>query len=138
MWFFLRALPVLLALVIGAGCSTGRKSGPSAGPSREDDLREVGNMVALYSGEFRRGYAKPTDLARYETGYPLGYQAIASGAIVVVPGATMPGEGDSSGTTAIVAYEKDAPTQGGLVLLHNGTVKTMTAEQFAAAPKAGG
>ena len=133
-----RLLPLLLALVIAAGCSGRRSSGPGEGPTRQDDLREVASMLALFSGEHRRGYAKPTDLAGYEAGHPLGYLAVVSGALVIVPGATMPGEGEKGGTTAVVAYEKDVPTQGGLVLLHNGTVKKMTAAEFTAAPKGGG
>ena len=38
---------------------------------------------------------------------------------------------------AVVAYEKQVPTDGGYVLLSAGSVKKMTAEEFAAAPKAG-
>ena len=37
----------------------------------------------------------------------------------------------------IVAHEKNAPAEGGYVLLQDGSVKTMTAAEFAAAPKAG-
>lgn len=94
-------------------------------------------MLILLSGEKGRGYANTAELAHYEHGHPLGYQAVKAGEIVVVPGATMPGEGDKGGTTAIVAYEKDVPTQGGHVLLNNGTVKRMTADEFRTAPKMG-
>lgn len=41
------------------------------------------------------------------------------------------------GANAILAYEKKTPTEGGAVLLRNGTVKEMTAAEFQAALKAG-
>ena len=46
-------------------------------------------------------------------------------------------EGETGKNEAVVAYEKDAPTNGGYVLLSAGSVKKMTASEFAAAPKAG-
>jgi hypothetical protein len=38
--------------------------------------------------------------------------------------------------TAIVAYEKDVPTKGGMVADLNASVRRMTAQEFQAAPKA--
>lgn len=131
----MRGVLLGLALLV-AGCSS---SGPSGGgtPGKEAELTEVGSMLVLYSGQHRKGPAKAADLAGYEQGAPLGYPAVKSGEVVVVWGATMPGEGDlDKGTTAVVAYEKKTPKEGGLVLLHNGKVQAMTAAEFAAAPKA--
>ena len=94
-------------------------------------------MLSLYSGEHRRGPAKADDLARYQVGFPLGYRAVQSREIVVFWGATMPGEGEGGKTEAVVGYEKKVPSEGGFVLLHNGTVKEMSPAEFQAAPKAG-
>jgi hypothetical protein len=124
--------PALILALLLAGCS-GRSG--SVGSERESELREVANLLILHSGQHNKGPAKAADLQKYEAGGPLGFQAVKSGDIVIVWGATMPGEGDRTGTTAIVAYEKKTPTEGGLVLLHNGTIQEMTAEGFAAAPK---
>ena len=80
---------------------------------------------------------RSTDFAKYEAGYPLGYAAVQSGEVVVVWGAKIAGEGDAGSAPAnVVAYEKKTPAEGGLVLLQNGTVKEMTASEFASAPKA--
>jgi hypothetical protein len=136
MLLFRQAVVVLLAVLV-AGCSSSRRQGEQKGPTREDELREAGELLALSSGQGGRGYTTAADLARYAQGFPLGYQAVASGAIVIVPGATMPGEGERGGSEAVVAYEKDVPTQGGLVLLHNRKVKKMTAAEWQAAPRAG-
>ena len=125
----------VLVLLAGAGCS-GRQGGRSEGPGRSDELREVGSMLSLYSGQYQRGPARVADLAGYEAGHPLGYQAVRSGEVVVVWGTTMPGEGDKGGTNAVVAYEKKVPTEGGLVLLHNGKVRSMTADAFRSATQA--
>src|SRR4051794_26736187 len=116
----------LLFVVLLAGCSSARKGGASAAPTREDEVREVATMLNLLGGT-GKGYSKPAALAPFEAGCPLGYQAVRTGAVVVVPDAKRPGEGDQGGTDAVVAYEKSAPTEGGLVLLHNGKVKSMTA-----------
>jgi hypothetical protein len=43
----------------------------------------------------------------------------------------------TAGTSnTILAYEKDVPSKGGLVLMADGSVQTMTAQEFQAAPKA--
>ena len=44
-------------------------------------------------------------------------------------------EGSSN---TVLGYEKDVPEKGGAVAMGDGSVKTMTAEQFKAAPKASG
>ena len=44
----------------------------------------------------------------------------------------------TAGTSStVLAYEKDVPTKGGQVAMADGQVKTMSADQFAKATKAG-
>ena len=57
--------------------------------------------------------------------------AVADGEVTVYWGAAL-GQGQS-----IVAYEKNAPTAGGWVLLQDRTVKQLSAEEFQSAAKAG-
>ena len=57
------------------------------------------------------------------------------GAALVVWGARMGGEGQA-GSDEVIAYEKKTPAEGGMVLLQNGKVKTMSSGEFDAAPKA--
>jgi hypothetical protein len=130
----LAALGLLAAI---AGCSStdpGAASGQ--GPDREAVLHEVGGLLRTVAGEGGRPPRKAADLARSEAGFPLGYQAVQAGEVVVVWGARMAGEGDSGASRDVIAYEKNVPAEGGWVLLQNGTVKQMTAAEFAAAPKA--
>lgn len=129
---------LLLGISLLVGCSSSSSSGKGATPGRSDELQELATILPLYCGEHRKGPSKPADLAKYETAAPLGYHALTTGEILLVPGAMMAGEGDvASAAESVVAYEKKVPTEGGAVLLSNGKVKQMTAEEFKAASKAG-
>jgi len=134
----MRSICVLLLFVHGGCGDKAPTAGPGGAPSGADALNEVGSMLRLYTGKANRGPAKVADLAEYEAGHPLALAAVRKGEIVIVWGATMAGEGEGGGAAEIVAYEKVAPTDGGAVLLQNGQVKTMTAAEFATAPKAAG
>jgi hypothetical protein len=127
----------LVLILLGVtGCSrTKTDANDQQGPAQE--LHEIATILPLYSGQHKRGPDKASDLAPYEAGAPLGYRAVVANEIVIVWGATMPGEGEGGGTEAVIAYEKKSPTAGGWVLLQNGKVLEMTADQFQAAPKAG-
>ena len=129
-----------LACLIGLGCSSNSNTAGSGGPTKSDVLREVGGLIASHCGENRKAPAKVADLARYEPGFPLGFQAVKSGDVVVVWGASMTidegGGGNAGGTADAMAYEKKVPTEGGFVLLQNGSVMEMTPAEFAATPKA--
>jgi hypothetical protein len=84
-----------------------------------------------------RGPASLTALAKFQSVYYRGYQAIKSGEVVVLWGYGVKGEGEvAKGGGEVIAYEKDTPANGGYVLLSSGEVKQMSAAEFAAAPKA--
>ena len=63
--------------------------------------------------------------------HPQLYKWIQEGQYILLNGD--PGQS----ATAVIAYEKDAPTQGGVVLTCDFTPQRMTAQEFQAAPKAG-
>lgn len=122
------------SLTLGCGGSS-NSVGPPQAP-QEAALRDVADLLRATIGD-GKAPTKLTDLARLESLYPAGYQAVKSGEIVVIWGAKMAGEGDlATGPQGLIAHEKKAPTEGGWVLLQNGTVKQMTADEFKAAPKA--
>ena len=122
-----------LLLVVVPAC--GGPAGPAAGtsgPIESSQLDEVYSLVKQHL-DARKSLPKgPSDLRGWSEGFPTGYFAVQSGR-VVVNWATPPSETGE----AVLAYEKDAPTAGGLVILQNRTVKQMTAAEFQAAPKAG-
>jgi hypothetical protein len=122
-----------LLLMVAAGCSS-NKPAAGDGVTPIDDLAEVAGLLKDYTGEFNRGPARLENMAKNQPLYPRGYQAIKSGKVVVIWGVKVPPTGGSG--TGVVAYEKKAETEGGSVLLENGEIKTMTAAEFQAAPKA--
>jgi hypothetical protein len=119
-----------------AGCSS-RPSPPAEAVPSITLLQEVNDLLHATAGRDGRAPARLADVNRYQTLFPRGYAAMKSGDVVVVWGAALKGEGEAGKDEAVVAYEKDVPTNGGFVLLSAGTVKKMTAAEFNAAPKAG-
>jgi len=127
---------VMLAAGFGllAGCSSRprERAAPEFGL-----LQEVNDLLHSSAGALGRPPAKLDDLSKHKSSYPRGYEAVQSGAVVVLWGAALKGEGDAGKDEAVLAYEKATPTEGGYVLLSAGTVKKMTATEFNTAPKAG-
>lgn len=120
-----------------AGCSSTNTPATPGKPDGNAVGFEVAGLIRSYSGENNKGPTKAADLKKYELGFPLGYAAVQGGQVVVIWGSTVAGEG-GGGSKEVVAYEKDAPTAGGFVVLQDGSVKQMTADEFKAAPKAAG
>jgi len=130
----MRVLLILGLAAVCAGCGGRRGETEAEVPPSQRALTELAGVLPLLP----KPPTKLADLAQYRETAPLAYESIRTGAVVVVWGVAMPGEGDAGkGTTDVVAYEKDASTAGGFVLLHNGTVKKMSAAEFNAAKKAG-
>src|SRR5262245_10516433 len=92
-------------------------------------------LVALYRCRERDGQLPPSrlaDLDVHEPALPISYDKLQRGEFVMVWGV-----GLVPGSDAVLGYEKGTPHNGGLVLLQNGAVRTMTAAEFQAASKAG-
>jgi hypothetical protein len=124
------AVVAFMIAPVAGGCGGGpQSSGPS---SAKDKLEEVAQMLKTVAADKQGPPAKPADLAAVDPYLPTSASDLRSGELVYLWGATL-----SPGGTAVVAYEKKAPTDGGWVLLQDGTVKQMTAQDFQAAPKAG-
>ncbi len=130
----IRWMGAAAALGLLAGCSSQPPPG-DMGPAATE-LQEVNDLLHAAAGAANRPPAKLADLDRYQSFYPRGYAAVKSGEVVVLWGTPLKGEGEVGKDEAVLAYEKNAPAEGGYVLLSAGTVKKMTAAEFAAAPKA--
>jgi hypothetical protein len=123
----------LLVGLLATGCGSGNN--PPKAASEEDvrrlKLEEVWGMYKLHQEEQKRPPAAAGDLKRYQNGFISGFEALQSGLVVVRWGATVPGPG-----TEVFAFVKDAPTSGGQVLMADGSIQRMTADEFKAAPQA--
>ena len=123
--------PIALAFCAGilAGCGDSKKA--KVGSDAKDPLNELGEMLKVT----RRGKRKTAEeigrVERVQPLIPLAGPKIRDGEIVYVWGTEY-----AAGGAKIAAYEKKASSEGGWVLLQNGTVKQMTADEFnAAKPK---
>ncbi len=123
-------LGMFLAAIGTAGCSSNH-GGNTATTQEETALSEVGDMIRSVIGSAGRPPNSVADFGKLSSMYSNGYKAVKSGDIVVVWGAKVAGEGSSGGTDdSIVAYEKNAPTSGGFVLLASGKVTKLTAAEI--------
>ncbi len=100
-------------------------------------LKQFAEPYRSYAKKNKRGPRSLKELNIKGQGYPVAADLLKSGGLVVQWGASIAPEGETS--PAVLAYLKAVPDQGGLVLLQDGrTIKTMTADEFKAAPKAAG
>lgn len=134
---FVLALGLALGLV-GCNSATSVDAGPAA--QSKIALQEAGELYRLFVATKQKA---PTGIESFRGSQaiaPIGYQAIKDGSIVVRWGTVLKDtseEGSNDSAEKVLAYEKAVPDQGGQVLMENRTVRTMTAAEFQAAPKAG-
>jgi hypothetical protein len=120
---------VLIPCVLAVGCR-GRNAGATQSP-QEIKLGQVHDMYRHYIKSQQKPPHQLSDLAstRYEGISPIAVAALKKGEIIVVWDV----QGNDSGT--VLAYEKEVPTQGGAVMMADGTVRQMSADEFKAAKK---
>lgn len=126
-------LAVCLLPLVAGGCQS-RPAAVAATPKPpdpENGLKQLGEFYKYLAHEKAAAPGRAADLDEHEEAIPDAKPLIASGEIVVVWGKPY-----SASSTAVLAYQKEAKTAGGKVLLRNGTVKAMTAAEFEAATKA--
>ncbi len=136
----------VLFLAAVSGC---QKTGPggaspsasptgSAGTVTVAELSKIGLAFQSYEDSFRKGPAAAADLQPFLKDMQVerdAYQKLSQGEVVFLWGASMKKMPKGPSATA-VAYAKDVPTQGGLVLFGSSEVRTLSAQDFAKAPKA--
>lgn len=142
---------ILIAVgLIAEGCGRTPEIAPI--PADEQSLRELAAAYRDFSSANKRA---PKDLRELQEpaqrktkgrakragaqgqGMPNAVGMLKSGDLVVQWGAPLSPTGESA--QAVLAYLKSVPEQGGPVLMQDGeTIKTMTADEFKAAPKASG
>jgi hypothetical protein len=94
-------------------------------------LSDLGEALKTVAADGQKPPAKIADLDKIEPMTPVGGPAIRSGELTYIWGSAY-----VAGGTKVIAYEKKAEAEGGWVLLEDGTVKRMTADELRIAPKA--
>ena len=134
-------LAVCCLALLAAGCSTGATNSPPTATETADTLlRDVGELYRNYQNNKKKPPGSLTDLVSVRTVGPNGYEAARTGKLVVRYGATLPDLAEDPGQSSsdqVLAYESSVPESGGQVLMLNRTIKSMSADEFKSAPKAG-
>ncbi len=120
---------LVLALALPACSSTATPPAPPP-PDATEALKELGEVYKYRAAQQTAPPTKLADLDEQQASLNNAWPLIESGAVVVVWRV-----GYSSSSSDVLAYEKDAATSGGTVLLRNGTTRTMTAAEFQAAKR---
>ena len=119
---------LVCACIVVAGCG----QSPRASVADEAGKTALGEISEMYQGYALQNHKPPgqlADLKGFQIPFPRGHSEVASGHIVVRFGTPLQPAGQ------VLAYPKDAPQQGGLVLFNDGTIKSMTADELQAAIK---
>lgn len=115
-----------------AGCGqTPRRVAPPAPNDGLVDLREMLRRTATAGEPVPKS---PADLRVIDAAYPAAGRFLGTGAIEYVWGCRLSDSPEAA--TRVVAFEKDAAKSGGFVLLQDGTIRQVTAAEFAQLAKA--
>ena len=129
------AVLAVLVLMAAVGCS-GQKAATEkpSGPTAADGL---GNLRDLFRLAASGKAALPKSLAEFtsqEPFYPVAGPFVLSGEIGCAWGAGL--KDGPEAAKRVLAFETRAAQDGGWVMFQDGTIREVTAEEFAAAPKA--
>jgi hypothetical protein len=135
-----RILTVCCLALLAAGCG-GTNAPRSTDQVAQDNLAQVGELYRHYQFTKKKPPQKVADLGLVRSLAGNGFEALQSGKIIALYGATLPDTDEDPGhaeSSEVLAYEKEVPESGGYVLMLNRTTKKMTADEFKAAPRPSG
>src|SRR5436309_4765926 len=119
-------LAVGLAVAVLAGCGGGANKTPAPTDYRAA-LTDLGEALKTTAADGNKPPARLAEFERIEPMAPVAGPLIRSGDLVYLWGG-----GYAPSGTKVVAFEKQAEAEGGWVLLQDGSVKQMTADELKA------
>lgn len=138
----MRTVFVLLSLaaMVAAGCGGGSQPIITQDQEKENALAQVGEMVRFYQVSKNKPPTRFADLGPVRAVAGNGYDAVKSGDVILLYGASLSDTSEEPGQSTsdeVLAYQKQVPEAGGKVIMLDRSIKTMTAEEFKSAKKAG-
>lgn len=129
------AFVAAMVLLTGAGCSAQKTaSDKPAGPTAEDGLANLRDLFRQAAAGKAKLPTSAADFAAVEPFYPVAGPFVLSGAVDCAWGAGLKQGGDAA--TRLLAWEKKPAGVGIWTLFQDGTIRQLTADEFAAAKKA--
>jgi hypothetical protein len=133
---FVLGVATVLASLAALGCGGGEGKGGGGGaggdPAVAKDLKQIGMAFHNYSDEYRgKGPPNADALQKFLEGDTPAYRGLKDGRYVFIWNARLL---DNVGEPpAILAYQKEVPSQGGVVLFVNIETRYMTPDEFKSA-----
>ncbi|AMV35961.1 hypothetical protein [Planctomyces sp. SH-PL62] len=124
------AAALLVSLIAPhSGCGSSTESTVSG--AEPSPVEQVGQLLRMHREQNRPTPRTLKEAQKSGTALPRALEALRSGEVVIAWGLDL----EEYGGTSVIGYEKDAPDKGGAVVLGDGTVVELTAEEFQAASK---
>lgn len=131
----------LLVLVCG-GCGIGgyfalqgvQKAAEKV--KRSNDLKQIGLAYHEYNSRFQKAPEKAEDLQPLLTQDPQVFDLLKNGSVVFIYGVSLKDLNKVGHSQTVIAYEKEAPEKGGIVLYADAFTESVTAAEFATKRKA--
>jgi len=132
---------MLTSLVMAAsGCGSSAPTGTSIeGTAEFQGLKNLGEMYRIVSTRSNRPPKDIDELRKAEDEVPGGFSSLGEGNVAIFFGVALhdPATAGGDAGQTVLAYERLAPSQGGLVLYVDGNVKRLLPDEFKQAKKAG-
>ena len=129
------AVVAAVVLAAGAGCSAQKSASEKpTGPTAADGLANLRDLFRQAAAGKAKLPSSAADFAAVEPFYPVAGPFVLSGAIDCAWGAGLKQGGDAA--ARLLAWEKKSTKEGGWAMFQDGTIRELTADEFAAAKKA--
>jgi hypothetical protein len=135
---------IIVAALLVAGIASGCGGDPNKTAEEIALVRpvqDVGELYRMFMLDRKKPPAGVADFLPLQEAHPDACRAVKDGSVVVVWGVNLTDlaqEESKDSHDEVLAYEKKVPDEGGTVLMKDRTIRRMTADEFRAAPKAGG